>query len=208
MHNFTGYAIDYETAPAGSWDSVALAQETDGMLSFVSKFSAALKAVGKDLIVDMGGTTVCSLSTQGCSCNQTAACTYQSALLRRWAATGATLMEMGTCKPCSLYHKSNTLLLFARSASRICESQIMARTLDSIGWSLTMPCSMASPLICSAPESVRLQLRAVVAASAPTAAVAAVRKMPAAAQRRTHGLRSHPMAHQLASVHRVASVGP
>ena len=97
-YNFTGYAIDYETTPAGGWGSEALAKETDGMLGFATEFAAALTAAGKKLVVDMGGTTTTSLSTQGCSCNQTAACKYQSALLLRWAASGATLMEMGTCK--------------------------------------------------------------------------------------------------------------
>ena len=36
--NFTGYALDYETAPAGGWGSAAFQAETDGLLVFVTVF--------------------------------------------------------------------------------------------------------------------------------------------------------------------------
>lgn len=87
-HNFTGYSLDYETKPAGAPGSPAFKLESDGLLDFISHFASALKAVGKELIVDMGGTTASSLSTQ---------VPYQQALVERWAATGVTtLMSMAT----------------------------------------------------------------------------------------------------------------
>jgi hypothetical protein len=95
--NFTGYALDYETGPAGGWSSQAFANETDGLLSFVSQLAASLRNVGKELIVDMGGTTAASLSTQACAMKQPAICSKQKALVERWVHSGATsLMEMGT----------------------------------------------------------------------------------------------------------------
>lgn len=95
--DFTGYALDYETPPAGGWGSVAFQAETDGLLIFVTRFAAALKEVGKELLVDMGGTTAASLSTQGCAMNQTEICSFQRSLLHRWANSGvSSLVEMGT----------------------------------------------------------------------------------------------------------------
>ena len=86
--NFTGYSLDYETAPAGVPGSILFAKECNGLLEFITRFASALKAEGKELIVDMGGTTAASLSTQ---------VPYQQTLVRRWAATGVTsLMSMET----------------------------------------------------------------------------------------------------------------
>ena len=97
-HNLTGYALDYEQAPAGPWSSHAFAKEVDGLLGFVTRLAAALRAVGKELIVDMGGTTAASLSSQACATNnQPAVCAQQKALLRRYASSGASsLMAMDT----------------------------------------------------------------------------------------------------------------
>lgn len=87
-HNFTGYALDYETTPAGPPGSAAFALESDGLLAFATQFSAALVAAGKELVIDVGGTTAASLSTQTAG---------QCALAARWGKTGvSTLMEMGT----------------------------------------------------------------------------------------------------------------
>ena len=96
-NNFTGYSLDYETASAGPPGSTAFAKETDGLLTFVERMSAALKAVGKEFIVDVGGTTAASLSTQGCSRNETSMCAYEKALLKRYTTSGAAaLMVMET----------------------------------------------------------------------------------------------------------------
>ncbi len=95
--NFTGYALDYETAPAGPWGSAPFRAEVDGLLLFVTRLAAALKEVGKELLVDVGGTTAASLGTQGCSMNQTTICAAQRTLVQRWARSGASsLVEMGT----------------------------------------------------------------------------------------------------------------
>ena len=41
--NFTGYSLDYETAPAGASGSPAFAKECDGLLEFITRFAAALR---------------------------------------------------------------------------------------------------------------------------------------------------------------------
>ncbi len=95
--NFTGYSLDYETAPAGPWGSAAFRAEVDGLLLFVTRLAAALKEVGKELLVDVGGTTAASLGTQGCSMNQSAICAAQKTLVQRWTRSGvSSLVEMGS----------------------------------------------------------------------------------------------------------------
>jgi hypothetical protein len=87
-HNFSGYALDYEDAPAGPPGSAAFKLESDGLLVFAMQLAAALKAVEKELVVGVGGTTAASLSTQTPG---------QRVLAARWAQTGvSTLMEMTT----------------------------------------------------------------------------------------------------------------
>lgn len=87
-HNFSGYALDYEQPPAGPPGSAAFALESDGLLAFASQFAAALRAVGKELVIDVGGTTAASLSTQTAG---------QRALTARWGKSGVTtLMDMMT----------------------------------------------------------------------------------------------------------------
>ncbi len=88
VHNFTGYAMDYELTPAGPPGSEAFKNESDAILEFVTLFAARLQAAGKELVVDMGGTAATTLSVGTSS---------QRALAQRWASSGVpTLMDMMT----------------------------------------------------------------------------------------------------------------